>query len=198
MSCLLVDVILHTISIPLQTLPTPILLNTVASGKSNHHNCTALTSFQFPISIKLLSFQSIEIEQSSDAYELPFVVVAAADGNVGDCRHVESDGLRDELTDGVGSFAIGDFVEAKSKRVCRALTWPESHATRDRVRIYSRCKTIFWIFIIMGHFFYFYLNGVTLKKIINLDKSCQLDTISYVEVVLTWHDIVHIIYIYIF
>jgi len=42
----------------------------------------------------------------------------------------------------------------------------------------------------MRLFFHFYQNGIVLKKVTNLDKSCQLVTTSYVEVVSNWHDFV--------
>ena len=37
-------------------------------------------------------------------------------------------------------------------------------------------------------FFSFYQNGVCLKKITNLGKSCQFGTTSYVQIVPIWHD----------
>jgi len=42
-------------------------------------------------------------------------------------------------------------------------------------------------------FFGFYQNGVRLKKITNLDKSCQFGTTSYAEVVPIRHDFYHVI-----
>jgi len=41
----------------------------------------------------------------------------------------------------------------------------------------------------MGLFFFaFYQNGVRLKKITNLGKSCQFDTTSYTQIVPIKHD----------
>jgi len=37
-------------------------------------------------------------------------------------------------------------------------------------------------------FFVFYQNGICLKKITNLDKSCQFDTTSYAQIVPIRHD----------
>ena len=49
-------------------------------------------------------------------------------------------------------------------------------------------------FTMMGLFFFcFYQNGVRLKKITNLGKSCQLGTTSYAEVVPIRHDFCHVI-----
>ena len=42
-------------------------------------------------------------------------------------------------------------------------------------------------------FFCFYQNGVRLKKITNLGKSCLIGTTSYAEVVLIRHDFCHVI-----
>jgi len=39
-----------------------------------------------------------------------------------------------------------------------------------------------------GYFFVFYQNGIRLKKIINLGKSCQFDKISYAQIVPIKHD----------
>jgi len=36
--------------------------------------------------------------------------------------------------------------------------------------------------------FFFYQNGVHLKIIINLGKSCQFGTTSYAQIVPIWHD----------
>jgi len=42
-------------------------------------------------------------------------------------------------------------------------------------------------------FFGFYQNGVRLKKITNLGKSCQFGTTSYAEIVSIKHDFCHVI-----
>ena len=42
-------------------------------------------------------------------------------------------------------------------------------------------------------FFGFYQNGVRLKKITNLGKSCQFGTTSYAQIVPIRHDLCHVI-----
>ena len=56
---------------------------------------------------------------------------------------------------------------------------------------YKGCKRGFMTIM---EFFFFYQNGVVLKKIINIGKSCQLSTTLYAKVVLSWHDFVNTTY----